>query len=280
MAGVVHVPWYATGLRGDKLAAALADISAVALRYGARSHAIYRYNDDRYKFLQTAEFESKHDFEAYWYGPEFSDFRAMCSSWYTVPVLYGNRITLLFGRQDSIGRARPGRRRSDATIAVHPFAEDRDAVYRYSGGDTVVTLNPDGRTIPLVRVHVEPHGEGLTRRTAAFRGDIELDERRAQIVRMRGSFVTVGPRPRVRSRLLASQVEAIGYVELENAEFEQRFWLPAYQRIEAQARFSLLGDQRAVFRVVSRFRSLVVNPADSTHAAGSGVLTGKSRSCA
>ena len=89
MAGVVHVPWYATGLRGDKLSAALADISAVALRYGARSHAIYRYNDDRYKFLQTAEFESKHDWERYWYGPEFSDMRAMCSSWYTVPVLYG-----------------------------------------------------------------------------------------------------------------------------------------------------------------------------------------------
>ena len=89
MAGVVHVPWYATGLRGDKLAAALADISPVALRYGARSHAIYRYNDDRYKFLQTAEFESKHDWERYWYGPEFSDMRTMCSSWYTVPVLYG-----------------------------------------------------------------------------------------------------------------------------------------------------------------------------------------------
>jgi hypothetical protein len=185
---------------------------------------------------------------------------------WTVPVLYGNRIVLLFGRQDSSGHARRSPRRSDATVAVHPFAEDRDAVYRYSAGDTVVTLNPGGRTIPLVRVHVEPRGGGLTRRTAAFRGDIELDERRAQIVRMRGSFVTVGPRPKVRSRLLASQVEAIGYVELENAEFEQRYWLPAYQRIEAQAGFSLLGDQRAVFRVVSRFRSLVVNPTDSTHA--------------
>ena len=89
MAGVVHVPWYATGLRGDKLAAALTEISAVALRYGARSHAVYRYNDDRYKFVQMAEFESKHDFERYWYGAEFSDMRVVCSSWYQVPVLYG-----------------------------------------------------------------------------------------------------------------------------------------------------------------------------------------------
>jgi hypothetical protein len=89
MAGIVHVPWYATGFRGDKLAAALADISAVALRYGARSHAVYRYNDDRYKFLQTAEFEHKSDFESYWFGPEFVDFRIIASSWYQVPVVYG-----------------------------------------------------------------------------------------------------------------------------------------------------------------------------------------------
>jgi hypothetical protein len=89
MAGTVQIPWYATGLRGDKLAAALAEISPVALRYGARSHAVYRFNDDRYKFIQMAEFESKSDFEAYWYGPEFVDFRIIASSWYQVPVVYG-----------------------------------------------------------------------------------------------------------------------------------------------------------------------------------------------
>jgi hypothetical protein len=89
MAGVVHIPWYATGLRHDRLAAALADISPVALRYGARSHAVYRMRDDRYKFLQVAEFEEKSDFERYWYGPEFTDFRVLCSSWYQVPVVYG-----------------------------------------------------------------------------------------------------------------------------------------------------------------------------------------------
>jgi hypothetical protein len=87
MAGIVHIPWYATGFRGDKLADALAEISPVALRYGARSHAVYRYNDDRYKFLQTAEFEHKRDFERYWNGPEFTDFRMVYSSFYQVPML-------------------------------------------------------------------------------------------------------------------------------------------------------------------------------------------------
>jgi hypothetical protein len=179
---------------------------------------------------------------------------------WTVPILYGNRITLLFGQPDSTRRDSPGRRRQNVRVAVHPFADDRERVYRFSGGDTVVTIKPGSRDIPLVRVHVEPHGEGLTRQTDAFRGDIELDEHRAQIVRMRGYFVTLGPKPKARTRFLASQVEAIAYVELENGEYEQQFWLPTYQRVEAQAAISLLGEQRAVFRVLSRFRGMQVNP--------------------
>ena len=69
MAGVVHVPWYATGLRHDQLAAALAEIAPVSLRYGARSYAVYRSRDDLYKFLQMAEA------------------RAAASGLYQVPVL-------------------------------------------------------------------------------------------------------------------------------------------------------------------------------------------------
>jgi hypothetical protein len=89
MAGVVHIPWYATGFRHDKLAAALAGIAPVAVRYGARSYAVHRFREDRYKFLQLAEFESKLDFDRYWHGDEFTDFRVLASSWYQVPVVYG-----------------------------------------------------------------------------------------------------------------------------------------------------------------------------------------------
>ena len=125
---------------------------------------------------------------------------------WTVPILYGNRITLLFGQPDSASRRRAQRRRrADSTVAVHPFALDRESVYRYSGGDTVVTINPGGRDIPVVRVHVEPTDDRVTRRTVAFRGDVELDADRAQIVRMRGYFVTVGPKRRTRTRIFTSQ---------------------------------------------------------------------------
>ena len=87
-AGVVHIPWYATVFRGDRFEAALREIAPVALRYGATHYLVYRNRDDMYKFLQTATFAEKADFEAYWYGPEFTDFRTIFQSCYQVPVLY------------------------------------------------------------------------------------------------------------------------------------------------------------------------------------------------
>jgi hypothetical protein len=185
---------------------------------------------------------------------------------WTVPILYGNRIALFFGRPDSSARGgrprppRPRQRPDGPATVVHPFADDRARVYRFSGGDTVATLKPGGRDIPIVRIRVDASPRGVTQPTMVFRGDIELDADRAQIVRMRGHFVTIGRRSGVRTRLLASQVDAVAYVELENGEFEQRYWLPTYQRIEAHAAVPLLGDQRAVFRVVSRFRRMESNP--------------------
>jgi hypothetical protein len=87
-AGTVHIPWYATVFRGDKLAAALEEIAPIALRYGATDFAIHRSRDDAYKFLHMTSFEDKLDFERYWYGEEFVAWRTDFSSCYQVPVLY------------------------------------------------------------------------------------------------------------------------------------------------------------------------------------------------
>jgi hypothetical protein len=89
MAGTVIVPWYATGFRGDGFEAALNEVAAAALRYGASSYAVYRGRDDRYRFQQLAAFEEHLDWERYWEGDEMTYFRASHSSWYQVPVLYG-----------------------------------------------------------------------------------------------------------------------------------------------------------------------------------------------
>jgi hypothetical protein len=88
MAGTVIVPWYATGFRGDGFEQALGEAAAVALRYGASSYGVYRSKDDRYRFQQFAHFEEHIDWERYWDGPEMTDFRALHSGWYQIPVLY------------------------------------------------------------------------------------------------------------------------------------------------------------------------------------------------
>ncbi len=98
--GVVHIPWYATGFRHNGLEQALAEIAPIAARYGATSYVVYRYRDDRYKFLQVVEFEDKLDFERYWYGPEFIAFRAIHSSWYQVPVVYAWADAIVGGAID------------------------------------------------------------------------------------------------------------------------------------------------------------------------------------
>jgi hypothetical protein len=97
MAGVVHIPWYATVFRGDKFEEALGLIAPLALRYGATDYRVYRSRDDRYKFLQMATFEDKLDFERYWYGDDFNAWRADYSSWYQVPIVYAWNDLVLSG---------------------------------------------------------------------------------------------------------------------------------------------------------------------------------------
>lgn len=97
MAVNVHIPWYATVFRGDKLEAALAEIAPLALKYGATSYAVYRYADDRYKFLQVVQFDDKAQWIAYWEGPDFIDWRIANQSYYQVPVIYGTTDVIVEG---------------------------------------------------------------------------------------------------------------------------------------------------------------------------------------
>lgn len=101
MAGTVMIPWYATGFRGDRFEAALNEAAAIAMRYGASSYAVYRSQEDRYRFQQFAAFESHTDWERYWEGPEMRAFRSRHSGWYQIPVLYGWWTRTAGGRIES-----------------------------------------------------------------------------------------------------------------------------------------------------------------------------------
>lgn len=195
-------------------------------------------------------------------GPSISTL-SFLSAW-TEPSLYGERI--LLGVQLIGDKKKPAipTASNDVLVAIHPFAADRNQYYRFSGGDTVTVLRSPGRVIPIVRVHVTPHLSGSTR-FAAFRGEIDLDATRQQIVRMRGEFVVLGKRPRGKSLLeRIPGLVAVAYSEFVNAEVDQRYWLPAFQRTELQTSLAILGRDRAVMRIVSKFSDYSV---DDTSAA-------------
>ena len=86
--GVVQLPWYATGFRGDDLEAALQEIVPLCTRYGATRYIVFRSRDDRYKMLMSIEFPAKSGWDAFWFSPEFTEMRAACTGWYQVPLLY------------------------------------------------------------------------------------------------------------------------------------------------------------------------------------------------
>jgi hypothetical protein len=103
----VIVPWYATGFRANAFEPALGEIAAVALRYGASAYAVYRSQEDTYRFQQLATFPEHLDWERYWDGPEMTEFRVRHSGWYQVPVLYGWWDQTAFGTTEGAPAAQP-----------------------------------------------------------------------------------------------------------------------------------------------------------------------------
>jgi hypothetical protein len=170
---------------------------------------------------------------------------------WTEPTLYGERLRL--GVDVAGGRAGPARSTGDTTVAVHPFASDRERYYTYTGGDTVTVLRAGGRAIHVVRIRVTPHLADSTS-LAAFDGEIDLDAERSQIVRMRGRFMVLsrrGPNMPLVARLAG--LTGVAYVEFVNTEVGGRYWLPASQRTEFQSSIAVLGHTRAIMRIVSSF---------------------------
>jgi hypothetical protein len=88
MAGVIHIQWYATVMRHERLAALIAAASPIALRYGATRYAVHQSHDDRYKIVQMIWFESETDWHRFWDGPDMIAFRRRNSGMYQIPITY------------------------------------------------------------------------------------------------------------------------------------------------------------------------------------------------
>lgn len=204
-------------------------------------------------------------------GFQLSSLGFFQNAW-TVPSLYGNRLALLFGRDTTrIPVRRVANRRT--TYAVHPLADDRERYYRFSGGDTVQALMVGNREIRIVKLEIQPRADikpGVT----IFTGELDLDADRMHVVRMRGAFQAISePEPALRRLLsITSKIEAIAYVELVNAEVNQQFWLPSYQRFDFQALVPLAGDGKTVFRIVSQFRNYDITAPEAANLSAADTL--------
>ncbi len=200
------------------------------------------------------------------------------SPWIVAPI-YGDRVVVPLlsdsvepARSRAGPRARHGsgarRRRRVLRRLVAPFASDRAEYYRFSGGDTALVLRLPDRTVPLVRVTVEP--KKVPADALVFRGDIDLDANTDQIVRMRGQLLGAASRKKsILSRLLDAAVKGYVFVDLENSEWNGSFWLPYRQRIEVVAKPGFT-DQRAILRIVTSFWNVRVDaPTPELSSAGS-----------
>ena len=84
---LVEIPWVANPFRGDAFEEAWRPAAEAVMKYGASGYLFLRSKDDLLKFTQLAFFETKLDFERYWYSEEISEARIRVAGYYQVPLL-------------------------------------------------------------------------------------------------------------------------------------------------------------------------------------------------
>ena len=82
----VIINWVANPFRGDKFEEGWAPAAEAATKYGAKAWAFTRSKDDPLSFMQFAAFDTKLDFERYWYSDEVSEARTNAVGLYQVPL--------------------------------------------------------------------------------------------------------------------------------------------------------------------------------------------------
>ena len=85
--GVVVIPWVVNPFRGDRFAELWTPHAESVLRYGAHGWAFFRAKEGQLDFTQLAYFDTKLDFERYWYSEELAMARTEAAGLFQVPVL-------------------------------------------------------------------------------------------------------------------------------------------------------------------------------------------------
>ena len=87
MAEVCTLDWHVTPFRADRFLDLWEAAGAKAPAYGAKSWSLIRSTDDPLAFRQTMVWESRADFERYWYSDEIAQARAAIIDLYDIPLL-------------------------------------------------------------------------------------------------------------------------------------------------------------------------------------------------
>ena len=87
MAEVCTLDWHVVPFRADRWLDLWEPAAARMPAFGARSWSLTRSVDDPLHFIQTAVWDSRADFERYWYSDEIEAARATTIDLYDLPII-------------------------------------------------------------------------------------------------------------------------------------------------------------------------------------------------
>jgi hypothetical protein len=87
VAEVCYIEWHVNPFRADRFLEVWEPAAARALAFGARKWALTRNIEDPLHIRQASVWESREDFERYWYSDEIAALREQVINWHGMPVL-------------------------------------------------------------------------------------------------------------------------------------------------------------------------------------------------
>lgn len=87
MAEVCVLDWHIAPFRADRFLDAWEPVAARMPAYGAKSWSLTRAVDDPLSIRQSSVWESRSDFERYWFSEELAQARAAVINLYDLPLL-------------------------------------------------------------------------------------------------------------------------------------------------------------------------------------------------
>jgi hypothetical protein len=83
---VLEINWITNPFRAEKFRDIWLPAAEAVLDYGAKGWSFLRSGEDPQHFMQLALFETRLDFERYWYSEEIVDCRVQATGLYQVPI--------------------------------------------------------------------------------------------------------------------------------------------------------------------------------------------------